>query len=94
MWKCSMGYPIEDDNKPPLRCHSEEKFDVKSCKECSRYNHEFDIIEQAIESARCRIYRLKVNSGDTLAHQTKAKNQQKLMQITIKALKFYKENAE
>lgn len=53
--------------------------------------NERDLIDQAIESARCRIYRLKQNYGDTLAHQTKAKNQQELMKITIKALEFYRD---
>ena len=55
MWKCDMGYPVGDDNIPPDRCHWEGKFYIKSCKECSSYNHEYDLIEQAIESARCRI---------------------------------------
>ena len=45
-----------------------------------------NLIEQAIESAKCRIYRLKVNSGSTLAHQKKAENQIELQKITIKAL--------
>lgn len=91
MWKCNMGYSIGDDNMPPDRCHDICKFDYKSCKECSSYNHEYDLIEQAIESAKCRIYRLKQNEGSTLAHQKKAKHQQKLMDITIKALEYYRD---
>ena len=55
-------------------------------------NDEMALINQAIESARCRIYRLKQNEGSTLAHQMKAKNQQKLMKVTIKALEFYRDN--
>ena len=53
-------------------------------------SNEHDLIEQAIESAKCRIYRLKQNEGGTLAHQKKAENQQDLMKITIKALEYYK----
>lgn len=45
-----------------------------------------NLIEQAIESAKCRIYRLKANKGSTLAHQKKAENQIELQKITIKAL--------
>ena len=52
------------------------------------------LINQAIESARCRIYRLKQTEGNTLAHQKKAENQQELMKITIKALEFYRDNSE
>lgn len=91
MWKCELGYPIGEDNKPPERCHCDIKFDIESCKECPKYNHEYDLINQAIESAQCRIYRLKQNNGSTLAHQMKAKNQQELMKITIKALEFYRD---
>lgn len=74
-----MGYCIESDGTPPDRCHNEEKWNIiicnKTCKEgCSCYNHEYDLIEQAIESARCRIYRLKQHNATTLAHQKKAKN--------------------
>ena len=93
MWKCDMGYPVGDDNIPPDRCHWEGTFYIKSCKECSSYNHEYDLIEQAIESARCRIYRLKQNKGNTLAHQKKAKHQQNLMKITIKALEYYRDES-
>lgn len=52
---------------------------------------EYDLINQAIESAKCRIYRLKANPGDTEAHQMKAKNQEELMNITIRALEFYRD---
>ena len=50
------------------------------------------LIDQAIESAQCRIYRLKANPGSTEAHQKKAENQQELMKITIEALEKYKES--
>lgn len=88
-----MGYPIGDDNMPPDRCHWEGKFDVGSCEECADYNHEYDLIEQAIESAKCRIYRLKQNEGSTLAHQKKAKHQRELMEVTIKALEYYRDES-
>lgn len=52
------------------------------------------IIDQAIESARCRIYRLKQNPGESYAHQIKTEKQTELMGITIKALEFYKEQLE
>lgn len=93
MWKCKMGYPVGEDNMPPDRCHWEGKFDVGSCKECADYNHEYDLIEQAIESAKCRIYRLKQNEGSILAHQKKAKHQRELMEITIKALEYYRDES-
>lgn len=93
MWKCNMGYPIGDDNMPPDRCHYDGNYRFKSCKECSSYNHEYDLIEQAIESARCRIYRLKQNEGNTLAHQKKAEHQRDLMKITIKALEYYRDES-
>lgn len=93
MWKCNMGYSIGDNNIPPDRCHCEGKYDIKSCKECSAYNHEYDLIEQAIESAKCRIYRLKQNSGNTLAHQKKAEHQRELMKITINALEYYRDES-
>ena len=86
-----MGYPIGDDNMPPDRCHYDGKFNFESCKECSGYNHEYDLIEQAIESAKCRIYRLKQNEGSTLAHQNKAEYQRELMNITVKALEYYRD---
>ena len=92
MHKCELGYPIGDDNIPPERCNCDSKFSIESCKECKNYNKEYDLIDRAIESAQCRIYRLKQNEGSTLAHQIKAKNQQELMLITIKALKYYRDN--
>lgn len=52
--------------------------------------NDIELIEQAIESAKCRIYRLKQHHGSTLAHQQKATHQQELMDITIKALEHYK----
>ena len=52
------------------------------------------LIDQAIESAQCRIYRLKANPGSTEAHQKKAENQQELMKITIEALEKYKKEIE
>ena len=92
--KCKNGYEINDDGTIPQRCHVDWYGDFYPilCKECPHYNHEYDLIDQAIESAKCRIYRLKQNEGSTFAHQRKAKHQQELMDITIKALEFYKEN--
>lgn len=57
-------------------------------------NKQLTLIDQAIESARCRIYRVKANIGESYAHQVKAENQTELMGITIKALEFYKEQLE
>ena len=48
------------------------------------------LIDRAIESAKCRIYRLNRDGDYSPSHQTKAKNQQELMRITIEALEFYK----
>lgn len=55
-------------------------------------NKELALIDQAIEAARCRIYRVreKCGDGESYSHQVKAKNQEDLMRITIKALDFYK----
>lgn len=44
------------------------------------------LIERAIESAKCRIYRVQANSGSSIAHQKKADEQALLQTITIKAL--------
>lgn len=85
---CSMGYGVKEDLIPPERCHCDGHPD--SCKDCRNYNTEYDLIERAIESAKCRIYRLKANSGSTEVHQKKTENQQELMEITIKALEFYR----
>lgn len=52
------------------------------------------VIHMAIESAKCRIYRLKANSLSTDAHQKKVENQQELMEVTIKALEFYRDEYE
>jgi hypothetical protein len=57
-------------------------------------NEQLALIDQAIESARCRIYRLKQNPGESYAHQIKTENQIELMDITIKALEFYKKQLE
>ena len=92
MDRCKLGYVVEEDLIPKDKCHYDDaKINVSSCKDCEHYNHEYDLINQAIESAKCRIYRLKQNEGSTLAHQMKAKNQQELMKITIKALEFYRD---
>ncbi len=93
MYQCELGYAIEEDYKPPLRCRFVGKYNYPNCKCCRFYNHEYDLVNQAIESAKCRIYRLKHNEGSTLAHQKKAKNQQELMKITIKALEYYRDEA-
>ena len=89
---CNMGYEVYDDLISPGRCHSDDHPD--SCKDCRNYNKEYSLINRAIESAKCRIYRLKANSGSTEAHQIKAKNQEELMNITIKALEFYRDEYE
>ena len=95
MWRCKSGYGIGDDGRPPSRCRNIDKYSYRTCKEdCPDYNHEYDLVNKAIESAKCRIYRLKQNEGSTLTHQKKAKNQQELMKITIKALKYYRDEAE
>ena len=92
MNRCSMGYELQNDLVPPDRCHSDSRPD--SCKDCRNYNKEYDLIERAIESAKCRIYRLKANSGSTEAHQKKAENQHELMEVTIRALEFYRDEYE
>ena len=92
MYRCSMGYEIQNNLIPPERCNSDSHPD--SCKYCRNYNTEYDLVERAIESAKCRIYRLKANSGNTEAHQKKAENQQELMEITIRALEFYRDEYE
>lgn len=55
---CNMGYKLQNNLVPPDRCYSDNRPD--SCKDCRNYNKEYDLINQAIESAKCRIYRLKV----------------------------------
>lgn len=55
--------------------------------------NERELVDRAIESAQCRIYRLKATSdGATYAHQHKASCQQDLMKITVKALEYYRDN--
>lgn len=54
--------------------------------------NKLELVDRAIESAQCRIYRLKANRGESISHQKKADNQIELQKITIKALKFYKEH--
>lgn len=46
------------------------------------------LISQAIESAKCRIYKLNFDTNRELSahHQKKAENQKELMQITVEAL--------
>lgn len=44
------------------------------------------LIERAIESAKCRIYRVRANVGKSLEHQIKADNQAEIQQVTIDAL--------
>ena len=48
---------------------------------------ERELIERAIESARCRIYRVQASAmGGSVQHQAKADDQAKLQVVTIKAL--------
>lgn len=89
MQKCNMGYQVEKDNKPSLRCHYDGKYEIENCKECSNYNHKYDLVLRAIESAKCRIYKLQKDESLSMGHQIKAKNQGELMNITIEALEFY-----
>lgn len=91
MNRCSMGYIINKDDTPPERCHNEEKYEINSCRDCSCYNKEFDLIERAIESAKCRTYRLSLHKCNTLEYQKKVVNQQELMNFTIKALEYYRD---
>lgn len=46
------------------------------------------LIKQAIESAKCRIYKLNFDTNKELSthHQKKAENQKELMEITVEAL--------
>ena len=50
------------------------------------------VIEQAIESAKNRIYWLMVNDGHNGVYRVSTKHKQKLMDTTIKALEFYRDN--
>ena len=45
-----------------------------------------ELIERAIESAKCRVYRVRANVGASLAHQVKVDNQVEVQQVTIEAL--------
>ena len=47
-----------------------------------------ELIKQAIESAKCRIYKLDFDLEGKLSahHQKKAENQKELMKITVEAL--------
>ena len=47
-----------------------------------------ELIKQAIESAKCRIYKLNfdLNGEISAHHQKKAENQKELMEITVEAL--------
>lgn len=51
-----------------------------------------ELVDRAIESAQCRIYRLKANRGESISHQKKADNQIELQKITLEALGFYKDS--
>lgn len=91
MLVCDNGYELRKDLLPPVDCHLIDKDELNSCKECPYYDHEYDLVERAIESAKCRIYRIKKNTKMSKAHQVKAENQVELMKITIKALEFYRD---
>lgn len=84
MTKCNAGYSDEDC------CNKDE---LEGCKGCENLNKDYDLVDQAIESAQCRIYRVRVDDTMTYAHQQKAFNQKELSELTIKALQFYKDNA-
>jgi hypothetical protein len=45
-----------------------------------------DLIKRAIESARCRLYKVRARESYSIDHQKKAENQTELMNITIEAL--------
>lgn len=47
---------------------------------------EQELIKRAIESARCRIYRVSATIGGSLAHQVRVENQIEIQQVTIEAL--------
>ena len=47
---------------------------------------EQESIKRAIESAKCRIYRVRVNVGESKAHQIKVEKQVEIQQATINAL--------
>lgn len=45
-----------------------------------------DLIKRAIESARCRLYKVRARESYSINHQQKAENQTEIMNITIEAL--------
>jgi hypothetical protein len=47
-----------------------------------------ELLQRAIHSAKCRIYRINydLNCDISLIHQKKAENQKELMEITVEAL--------
>lgn len=45
-----------------------------------------DLIKRAIESAKCRLYKVRVRDSYSFDHQRKAENQTEIMGITIEAL--------
>ena len=45
-----------------------------------------DLIKRAIESARCRLYKVRARESYSIDHQKKAENQTEIMNITIEAL--------
>lgn len=45
-----------------------------------------DLIKRAIESAECRLYKVRARDSYSIEHQQKAENQTELMNITIEAL--------
>lgn len=49
-----------------------------------------ELILQAIESAKCRVYKLNFDLNRELSahHQKKAENQKELMEVTVKALEM------
>ena len=49
------------------------------------------LIERAIESAKCRIYRVRANVGNSMEHQVKADNQAEIQQFTIQALEEWQQ---
>jgi hypothetical protein len=53
-----------------------------------------ELIKQAIESAKCRIYKLNFDTNKELSahHQRKAENQKELMEITVEALERMLDN--
>ena len=51
MNRCNIGYELQNDLVPPDRCYSDGHPDF--CKDCCNYNKEYDLVERAIESAKC-----------------------------------------